>query len=129
MRSLLLDTHTFLWFVFDDPRLSEKAAAALSRVEADLTLSVASLWEITIKHQLGELTLGTTLDVFLRQYVELRELTVLPLTPQHLRAYSHLPLLHRDPFDRMLVAQATCTGMPLVTGDPAIRSYPIKVIW
>ncbi len=129
MRSLLLDTHAFLWFIFDDPRLSETAAAALSRAGTELTLSVVSLWEITIKQQLGKLDLGMKLDVFLREYVEQRELTVLPLALSHLRAYSDLALLHRDPFDRMLVAQATCTGLPLVTGDSALHAYSVDIIW
>lgn len=129
MRSLLLDTHAFLWFIFDDPRLSEGAAAALSRPGTELFLSVASLWEITIKHQLGKLDLGIELDTFLREYVERRELNLLPITLAHLRAYSALELHHRDPFDRLLVAQATCGGMPLVSGDPAVRCYEVDVIW
>ena len=129
MRSLLLDTHAFLWFIFDDPRLSEGAAAALSRPRTELSLSVASLWEITIKHQLGKLELGMDLDTFLREYIELRELNIMPVSLAHLRAYSALDLRHRDPFDRLLVAQATCSGMPLVSGDPAIRCYEVEVVW
>jgi PIN domain nuclease of toxin-antitoxin system len=126
---LLLDTHAYLWFVFADPRLSERAATAITEPGVELLLSVASLWEITIKRQLGKLDLGMELSTFLHRYVEQRRVTVLAVEPAHLIAYDHLPLLHRDPFDRLLVAQAKVLGMPIVTGDAHFRSYDLDVVW
>ncbi len=129
MTPLLLDTHAYLWFVFDDPRLSEPAATAIADPEIEPVLSVASLWEITIKRQLGKLDLGMEFSRFLRLYVEQRRVTVLPLELAHLREYDQLPLLHRDPFDRLLVAQAKVLGSRIVTVDPSFRSYDLEVIW
>jgi PIN domain nuclease of toxin-antitoxin system len=126
---LLLDTHAFLWFVFDDPRLSERAAVAMSDPDTEPVLSVASLWEITIKRQLGRLDLGIDWPTFLRRYVEQRRVTLLDMELTHLIAYDRLPLLHRDPFDRLLVAQAKILGSPIVTADPNLRSYDVEVLW
>lgn len=123
----LLDTHAFLWFVFDDPRLSARAAA---RIEAgDLTLSMASLWEIAIKTQLGKLALGMELGVFIKTHVEAVELDIVPLELPHVLAYGALPLHHRDPFDRLLVAQARVLGTPIVTSDASFAAYDVQTIW
>lgn len=123
----LLDTHAFLWFVFDDPRLSARAAA---RIEAgDLALSMASLWEIAIKTQLGKLTLGMELGVFIKTHVEAVELDIVPLELPHVLAYGALPLHHRDPFDRLLVAQARVLGTPIVTSDASFAAYDVQTIW
>ena len=129
MTPLLLDTHAYLWFVFDDPRLSDRAATAISDPETEPILSVGSLWEITIKRQLGKLDLGMELSTFLRRYVEQRRVTVLALELDHLMVYDQLPLLHRDPFDRLLVAQAKVLTTPIVTNDPNFRSYDLDVVW
>lgn len=129
MTPLLLDTHAYLWFVFDDPRMSERAAAAITDPGTELVLSIASLWEITIKRQLGKLDLGMKLSTFLHRYVEQRRVTVLAVDLAHLAAYDDLPLLHRDPFDRVLVAQAKVLGTPIVTIDPNFRSYDVEVVW
>jgi PIN domain nuclease of toxin-antitoxin system len=126
---LLLDTHAYLWFVFDDPRLSERAAAAIADRGTELLLSIASLWEMTIKRQLGKLDLGMALSTFLQRYVEQRRVTVLAVELPHLIAYDQLPLVHRDPFDRLLVAQAKVLGTPIVTIDPNFRSYDVEVVW
>lgn len=129
MTPLFLDTHAYLWFVFDDPRLSERAAAAISDPGNEPVLSVASLWEITIKRQLGKLDLGMALSTFLRRYVEQRRVRVLDVELAHLAAYDQLPLLHRDPFDRLLVAQAKVLGTRIVTGDPNFQRYDVDVVW
>lgn len=128
MTRLLLDTHAFLWFVFDDPRLSSSASSAIAD-SAERLLSVASLWDITIKRQLGKLDLGMELPEFFRRFVDGGDLTLLPIRPAHLLIYDQLPLLHRDPFDRLLVAQAQANGVPLVTGDPEIRRYDVETVW
>lgn len=129
MSRLLLDTHTYLWFVFDDSRLSEKAASAVSDPETEILLSVASLWEITIKRQLGKLELGMGLETFFRRFVEQRRLQVLPIELPHLTSYDALPLNHRDPFDRLLLGQATSLQVPIVTADSSFGDYEIEVIW
>lgn len=129
MKPLLLDTHAFLWFVFNDPRLSEPAAAAISDSESEPILSIASLWEITIKRQLGKLDLGMDFPTFLRRVIEERSVTVLSIELSHLLAYDELPLHHRDPFDRLLVAQARALEVPIITADPNFAQYQLEVIW
>lgn len=129
MRRLLLDTHAYLWFVFDDPRLSDRAATAIADPGIEPVLSIASLWEITIKRQLGKLDLGMDLSTFLREHVERRRVTVLGVHLAHLRTYDQLPLRHRDPFDRLLVAQAKILGTPIVTVDPVFRAYDLEIVW
>lgn len=129
MTPLLLDTNAFLWFIFDDPRLSERAVEAIDAADTEPVLSVVSLWEITIKRQLGRLDLGMTLQRFLRLYVEQRRLTVLGIELSDLLAYDQLPLLHRDPFDRLLVAQAKTLGGRIVSADQKMRDYDLDVVW
>lgn len=129
MTPLLLDTHAFLWFVFDDERLSDAAANAIADPDREQTLSIASLWEITIKRQLGKLELGMELAGFFTETVQRRLLRLLPLELDHLTAYDRLPLHHRDPFDRLLVAQAAVLGAPIVTADPSFDAYGVDVVW
>ncbi|MBI5489327.1 MAG: type II toxin-antitoxin system VapC family toxin [Deltaproteobacteria bacterium] len=129
MKAVLLDTHAFLWFVFDDPRLSKRAASVIADADTEKSISIASLWEIAIKHQLGRLGLGTNVGEFLEQHVARRLLEVVPIEVEHLVAYGDLPLLHKDPFDRILVAQAKTLDLPVVTSDAAIAAYGIRAIW
>lgn len=129
MRPLVIDTHAYLWFVFDDPRLSDRAAAAITDYGHEAILSIGSLWEITIKRQLGKLDLGMELSVFVRRYVEQRRVTVLPIDLAHLTAYDLLPMHHRDPFDRLLAAQARVLQAPIVTSDRHFQSYDLEVVW
>ena len=126
---LLLDTHAFLWFVFDDRRLSGRAAGAIAQSDTEKLLSIASVWEIVIKAQLGRLRLGRATDEFLGEFVERRQVTVVPMELAHLRAYDRLPLVHRDPFDRLLVAQAQVLGVPIATSDAEIGRYDVDVVW
>ena len=129
MKAILLDTHAFLWFLFDDSRLSEHVAALIEDTQVEKWLSKASLWEIAIKHQIGKLSLGMDLESFFEQHVEKVELRLLDMELVHLLAYGNLPLHHRDPFDRMLVAQASTLGIPLVTVDAAFAAYNIETVW
>jgi PIN domain nuclease of toxin-antitoxin system len=125
---LLLDTHAFLWFVFDDPRLSPRAAESIESASS-VALSVASLWEIAIKVQLGKLELGMGLPAFFAEHVERTELEIVPLELSHLLEYASLPLHHRDPFDRLIVAQARVLATPVASADPNLRTYGIPIIW
>lgn len=129
MSRILLDTHALLWFLFDDPRLSQHAAALIEDEQTDKLLSIVSLWELTIKSQLGKLSLGMPLDAFLDEFVQRSSLEIVPIELPHLLAYAALPLLHRDPFDRLLIAQAQALGVPLVTADQAFSPYPIETVW
>lgn len=129
MNRILLDTHAFLWFVFGDPRLSHRAEEVILDSKTEKILSVGSVWEIVIKSQLEKLSLGMTVEEFVQDHVVGRVLTILPIETHHLVRYSALPLHHRDPFDRLLVAQALAMDLPVVTGDPKLAPYGIDIIW
>jgi PIN domain nuclease of toxin-antitoxin system len=117
---LLVDTHVFLWWCADDRRLSAALRAALRDGANEVYLSAASVWEMKIKEALGRLRTPEPVSAAaLRLGFE-----PLPIQFGHAEATSQLPPLHRDPFDRMLVAQARVESLTLVTRDPAIRSYP-----
>jgi PIN domain nuclease of toxin-antitoxin system len=126
---ILLDTHSFLWFVFDDPRLSPLAAQTIENPKVVKLLSVVSLWEITIKSQLGKLKLGMKLSDFFEQFISKRELEVIDIELRYLLAYDQLPLHHRDPFDRMLLSQASVQEIPILSADTALAKYDIELVW
>ena len=125
---LLLDTHTFLWFIDDSPQLSRRAKALLES-DNDLLLSIANLWEIAIKHRLNKLTLPAAYDVFIPQQVAVNDIEILPISMSHLAAVSILPLHHRDPFDRLLIAQAQVECIAVVSVDTAFDAYSVQRLW
>ena len=129
MKRALLDTHAFLWFVFDDARLSKTADKVISNNKIEKYLSIASLWEIVIKQQIGKLDLGMDFEVFFQDFILTREIEVLSIDPSHILAYSRLPLHHRDPFDRLLIAQAQVASLPILTADNNFNPYEIEVSW
>jgi PIN domain nuclease of toxin-antitoxin system len=117
---LLVDTHVFLWWRADDSRLGEAARQAIRDGQSDVFLSAASIWEIAIKHSLGRLEIPAPASAAAMRL----GFEPLPISLAHAEAAALLPPLHRDPFDRMLVAQARTEGLTLVTHDPVIRAYP-----
>jgi PIN domain nuclease of toxin-antitoxin system len=121
---ILIDTHMLLWWLADDSRLSKKARALMADPANMLTVSAATAWEIAIKQALGKMTMDGDLEK------EVRELgfAMLPVTFPHAAETLTLPAIHRDPFDRMLVAQARIESLPLLTVDPHILQYPANVI-
>lgn len=123
---LLLDTHAFLWVLDAPQRLPAWIRAAIEDGENEVCVSIASAWEIAIKQSLGRLPLSRVdaLDALRRS-----GLAELPITIEHVRRTRSLPLLHRDPFDRMLVAQAQAEGLSLISRDPAMRQYQVTVLW
>jgi len=122
---LLLDTHTALWFLSGDERLSETAKRDLTDGSNRVLLSAAVVWEVAIKRGLGKLELAENyLDLLLGAGVQ-----PLPVTLAHAAAVEGLPWHHRDPFDRMLVAQASIEGAAVVSRDDALRPYGITLIW
>lgn len=125
----LLDTHVFLWWITDDQRLSEKARSMIGNSENRLFFSAASGWEIAIKAGLGKINLEADLDVFLGKQLEINDITPLPVQMNHALYVHRLPLLHRDPFDRMIIAQAQVENMPIVTQDRQIAKYYVETVW
>jgi PIN domain nuclease of toxin-antitoxin system len=129
VKPVLLDTHAFLWFVFDDPRLSEVAAKAIADPEHEKVVSIASLWEIAIKTSLGKLELGMSLERFFATEIEGRELRILAISSAHLLRAAALPFHHRDPFDRLVIAQAEVEHLPIVTSDANFALYGATIVW
>lgn len=118
---LLLDTHVWLWFVRGDAALPRTFDAAIRAPESTVMLSVVSAWEAQIKTALGKLEIGRPIDDFLDEAV--LHFDMLDISMRHVRALATLPPHHRDPFDRMLVAQAQADGLTLLTVDPLVRAY------
>lgn len=121
--SQLLDSHSLLWFVLGNQR--RISAALRARIEEGALVSLASIWEIAIKSALGKLEAP---DNLLDQ-IEQLGFELLPITPQHAWRVRQLPHHHRDPFDRLLIAQAQIEGLPIVTADPAFARYDVPLIW
>jgi PIN domain nuclease of toxin-antitoxin system len=126
---LLLDTCTFLWIVSGDKRLSEEAARLFAAPDNDVLLSAASAWEIAVKHRLRKLPLPDDPRRFGPRERERHRIGPLPITEAHALATRALPDHHRDPFDRLLVAQSVAEGAPILTPDPLIARYPVQTLW
>ena len=126
---VLLDTHVFLWWITDDPRLSPRARRIIADGANVAFLSAASGWEIAIKAKLGRLRLPDNPEHFILKQLELNIIEVLPVQMSHALHVYALPYHHRDPFDRLLIAQAQLEKLPILTADPQISRYPVEVIW
>ncbi|HET7892062.1 MAG TPA: type II toxin-antitoxin system VapC family toxin [Candidatus Sulfotelmatobacter sp.] len=124
----LLDTHAFLWSISDDERLSRKAQQIFTGSN-DLWLSVASIWEILIKVKSGKLPLPEPSGPYLVRELSENGIEVLPIKLDHVLRIENLTAHHRDPFDRILIAQSIEEKLPLVTADPVFERYPVKLIW
>ena len=125
----LLDTHAFIWFIGGDPRLGRVARALLDDRENEILISVASLWEIAIKHSLGKLTLERPFTEFIPEQLDRQQIKILPITLKHLAEVDRLPFHHRDPFDRLIVAQSLSEAIPVVSADAALDPYGLDRIW
>ena len=125
----LLDTHTFLWWIANDPQLSQRARQVVEDGATELFLSVASGWEMAITSRLGKLKVPDDLYSFVAEQVRINAIEVLPIEMIHALHVHALPDHHRDPFDRMLVAQSQIEKMPILTSDPQIARYAVTVIW
>jgi PIN domain nuclease of toxin-antitoxin system len=122
---LLLDSHSLLWAAFDPDRLSPKARDVIERREHEIWLSHASVWELTLKISLGRLHVAGALS----DLIDDMGLRLLPISLADIAATAHLPPVHGDPFDRMLVAQAVEGGFVLVTADKLVQRYPVSWLW
>jgi PIN domain nuclease of toxin-antitoxin system len=126
---ILVDTCTFLWIAAESPRLSKTAAALFLDLDNERYLSAASAWEIAIKHAAGRLPLPERPGVFVPMIREASGIASLAIDEESTLHAGRLPGLHPDPFDRMLVAQAIVHGMAILTPDPAIEQYAVRVLW
>jgi len=129
LNPVLLDTHTMLWAMFEPKKLSAGAHGLLADPSNALFVSICSLWEITIKVGIGKMTIpGSDVESVI-QNLDAFRIRVLAVRPDHLRELQRLPLYHRDPFDRMLIAQSRSEKMPLISKDTDIRKYALTTIW
>jgi len=125
----LLDTHAFLWWIDDDSRLSSSARMIIENRENQVFFSAASAWEIAIKTQFGKLRLPSSPDIFITEHLSLNGFEPLPISISHALHTASLPSLHRDPFDRVLIAQSRTERLPLLTCDGLIIQYSVETIW
>jgi len=125
---LLLDTHIFLWYISADGRLPSDFQQAIRDPNNEVYLSVASLWEIIVKYQLGKLPLPQSLESYLSAQRQKHLISSLPLDEQSVMKLTSLPTIHRDPFDRMLICQAMANDLTIVTVDDSIKSYSVKFL-
>jgi len=125
---ILIDTHVFLWAILEPHRLSDSMTGVLIDPDNELLLSTASIWEIGMKYALGKLPLSLPPDRLVPQQMQVQNIMPLALSMEHALHAHQLPLHHRDPFDRMLIAQAIVDQIPVMTADPQFRHYPIKVL-
>lgn len=126
---LLLDTNVVIWLLSESEKVSPRAKRALMKPSASLWVSVVSVWEIVMKHQAGKLRLGAAIEAVVDQVMHRSPWTILRLEPAHLPGVAKLPLIHKDPFDRMLIAQALHEQLTIVTSDDTIPNYEVSAIW
>ena len=126
---LLLDTHVFIWWDSEPASLSSQALALCQDRANTVLLSVASVWEMQIKLQLGKLKLSLPLAEVIESQERINNIEVLPIILAHVLALQNLPAHHKDPFDRLLIAQANVEGAVLISGDPILARYPVELFW
>ena len=126
---LLLDTHTFLWFLLDDPQLSLTARDFIINPANDIEVSPATYWEIAIKISLSKYELPEPYDIFIEREITANDFHILPIEPKHTAVLTTLPFYHRDPFDRLLIDQAMVEDIPVLSIDSAFDAYPIIRYW
>ena len=126
---LLLDTHTFLWFIMGNANLSANGRVLIEDQANEKFLSVASLWEIAIKVSIGKLTLSASFNTLIPRQLSINGFELVDLEVSHAAALISLPFHHRDPFDRLLIAQAMVEQMQIVSIDGAFDAYQIKRLW
>jgi PIN domain nuclease of toxin-antitoxin system len=126
--NILLDTHALLWWLRDSRRLGKQARAWIRSDETLVWISAAAIWEISIKAALGRLTVAASFEEQLRAEMERSGFRSLPVSFEHALSVRNLPPLHADPIDRMLIAQAQCEDLTLMTADSAIAAYQVRVV-
>jgi PIN domain nuclease of toxin-antitoxin system len=127
--NLLLDSHVFIWWADAPEKLSAAALRALEDENNRLLLSVASIWEMQIKLQLGKMQLSLPLKSLIESQEQANKMEIVPITREHVFAISTLPSFHKDPFDRVLIAQGIVENATIVTADVKLSSYPVTLLW
>lgn len=125
----LLDTHTFLWFIQDDPSLSHPAKAAIENSNNAIFISIVSVWEMAIKTSLGKLQLPNSFEEIIPAQILLNHFSILPITIPHLQQVAKMPFHHRDPFDRLLIAQCQVEECPIIGQDQIFSLYTVQQLW
>ena len=126
---LLLDTHAFLWFILDEPQLSSTARSLIADPGNQIDVSPATYWEIAIKIRLDKYKLPEPFQEFMERQIAANRFNILHIEPRHVAPLTTLPFHHKDPFDRLLVAQAMVEQIPLVSTDSVLDAYPIRRLW
>ncbi len=126
---VLLDTHAFLWALGDDARLSPEARRIFSSPDSEILLSVASVWEILVKAEAGKLPFPRPASSYIRSQLKKTSTAVLPILLSHVFQLETLPAHHRDPFDRIILAQALEEELPILSADEKFRLYSVEVLW
>jgi len=124
---LLIDTQSFIWFMEDDVKMPMKIKGIMNDKDNVLLLSIVSLWEITIKTSIGKLKMQRSIDDVIKNISE-DGFKILPIKPNHLLTLSKLEFIHRDPFDRMIIAQGISENISVISSDNVFREYPVRVI-
>jgi PIN domain nuclease of toxin-antitoxin system len=126
---LLLDTHAFLWFILDDPQLSAGANRLISDPNHDIEVSPATYWEIAIKIKLGKYSLPQAYQSFMETHISANDIKILPILPKHTAMLTTMELHHKDPFDRLLLAQALTENIPIISADTQFDAYSVQRFW
>ena len=129
MRRILLDTHTFIWLDLEPVKLSTDCQSLLLDCENILLLSLASVWEMQVKHQLGKLTLRLPLPDLIAEQQQVNNIQLLPIELNHIWMLERLANHHRDPFDRLLIAQAIAEDVSILSNDGLFDLYPVERLW
>jgi PIN domain nuclease of toxin-antitoxin system len=126
---LLLDTHSFLWFIDGNSKLSSTARGLIENPGSERLLSIASVWELAIKHSIGRLQLAQPFHLLLPQQLALNDISLLGISLEHTAIVATLPFHHKDPFDRLIVAQSLAEQIPVISTDPALDAYGVTRLW
>jgi PIN domain nuclease of toxin-antitoxin system len=126
---LLLDTHTFIWYVTDNPRLSAHVKLLIEDENNEKLVSIASIWEMAIKHSIGRLNFSLPFREFVGQQLTVSNIGLLEINLQHIEVVASLPLHHRDPFDRLIIAQSMAQQIPILSVDAIFDAYAIARVW
>jgi PIN domain nuclease of toxin-antitoxin system len=125
---ILLDSHALLWFLKGNTKMPEKTVEVIHSPENEIYVSIASVWEIAIKTSIGKVTLDCGIDNFIKNIND-NGFSLLAISPEHIKKSMELPFIHRDPFDRLIIAQAVVEGMNIITADENIVKYDVSNIW
>lgn len=126
---ILLDTHTFIWYITDSPQLSKNAKQLIENENTEKLLSLASVWEMGIKHSIGKLNFVQPFMEFIKEQLVITNIGLLGIDFEHIEVITTLPLHHRNPFDRIIIAQAILEGIPVIGADVMFDAYGITRFW